>query len=371
MRLLFFVEHFRRAGAGAENYVVSLCLELARRGYDVHVAAETHDGFDGITVHPGLAAVEETLRTVRPDVTVDWGFLHAADVHRLGGGTHTEFLRYNLSACPRPLRWLKRLGYRTGRHRRAAAAEAVMLRNPQALFLPNSAFCARQALASGASPEAVHVLHNGVDTTRFSPPLTAARRGVVRQAWGLAEGDVAFLFVAHNLRLKNLALLRTVFGRLHREFPSVRLVVAGKRRPGFAAPYLVYAGATGAMEEFYGAADALHHPAFYDSFANVVLEAMSCGLPVVVSDCSGMSEMVSPGEEGWVLPVTGAGEVAARWQGTVRRLALQPEMRRAMGGKARTTALAHSFPRYVDEFEGWLAEAYARKARRATDGPQP
>ena len=42
-----------------------------------------------------------------------------------------------------------------------------------------------------------------------------------------------------------------------------------------------------------------------------------------------------------------------------------------MGGKARTTALAHSFPRYVDEFEGWLAEAYARKARRATDGPQP
>ncbi|MBT4818361.1 MAG: hypothetical protein HON70_21815, partial [Lentisphaerae bacterium] len=49
--LLFFVEHFRLAGSGAENDAVNLCRSLAERGYRVHVLADTADDFENITVH--------------------------------------------------------------------------------------------------------------------------------------------------------------------------------------------------------------------------------------------------------------------------------------------------------------------------------
>ncbi|OGV74443.1 MAG: hypothetical protein A3K19_05485 [Lentisphaerae bacterium RIFOXYB12_FULL_65_16] len=360
MRLLFYVEHFRRAGSGAENDAVSLCVELARRGHDVHVSADTADAFDGITVHPELAAIPATLCAVAPDVTVDWGFFHAADLHRLGGGVHREFLRYSLNAYPPWLRRIKQLGYRQGKHRATVRRQAEMLRNPCALFLCISEFVARQARVSGAVPDAVHVLHNAVDTCRFDPERIEPRRQTVRRAWGVVETDVVFLFVAHNLRLKNLALLRRVFDRLQPERPGIRLVVVGKRRPRFTAPYLVYAGATDAMESFYAAADVLLHPSFFDSFANVVLEAMSCGLPAAVSDCSGVSELLQHGTNGFVLPVTGAGDVTQAWADLVRRLSASPEERRAVGDRARTTAAGHDFRRYVTEFEAWLERARRR-----------
>jgi UDP-glucose:(heptosyl)LPS alpha-1,3-glucosyltransferase len=201
----------------------------------------------------------------------------------------------------------------------------------------------------------VHVLHNAVDTVRFDPDAVRPHREAVRRLWGVGALDVVFLFVAHNLRLKNLALLQSVFGRLYRELPEVRLVVVGKRAPGFCAPYLIYAGTTETMESFYAAADALLHPSFYDSFANVVLEAMSCALPVAVSDCSGASELIRNGENGFVLPVTGPGRGGVEaWTGVVRQLAASVEQRLALGATARDTAAAHAFPRYVTEFEAWL-----------------
>ena len=48
------------------------------------------------------------------------------------------------------------------------------------------------------------------------------------------------------------------------------------------------------MIEQYAAADALVHPSYHDGFGFVVLEAMACGLPAVVSREAGASEIVDP-----------------------------------------------------------------------------
>jgi glycosyltransferase involved in cell wall biosynthesis len=44
------------------------------------------------------------------------------------------------------------------------------------------------------------------------------------------------------------------------------------------------------------------HPAYCDGFAYAPAEAMACGVPVLVSADTGMKELISPGENGLVLP---------------------------------------------------------------------
>jgi len=51
-------------------------------------------------------------------------------------------------------------------------------------------------------------------------------------------------------------------------------------------------------------------PSIMEGIANVVLEAMAIGLPVLSTDCGGMSEVVKTSETGWLLPKRSASAIA-------------------------------------------------------------
>jgi colanic acid/amylovoran biosynthesis glycosyltransferase len=72
-----------------------------------------------------------------------------------------------------------------------------------------------------------------------------------------------------------------------------------------------------------------------EGISNAVLEAMACGLPVVVSDCGGMREAVNDGVEGFVVPVWNSEALACALQS----LATNPELRRHMGEAGRKKIL--------------------------------
>ena len=55
--------------------------------------------------------------------------------------------------------------------------------------------------------------------------------------------------------------------------------------------------------------DVLLLPSLGEGIANVVLEAMSLGLPIISTDCGGMAEVVKHKETGWLIPMRSSSAI--------------------------------------------------------------
>lgn len=90
-----------------------------------------------------------------------------------------------------------------------------------------------------------------------------------------------------------------------------------------------------------------------ESFGLVLLEAMSCGLPVITTDSGGPSEIVTDGETGYVVPVDDSTAVAMN----IIHLLRHPEVADGMGLKGYLRAVAcFSQERAVNRFAGVLED---------------
>jgi glycosyltransferase involved in cell wall biosynthesis len=72
----------------------------------------------------------------------------------------------------------------------------------------------------------------------------------------------------------------------------------------------VGAGAQSELVQYYNAADALVLASSREGMANVLLEALACGTPVVVTPVGGNPEVVADAAAGIVLPERSAQAVA-------------------------------------------------------------
>jgi glycosyltransferase involved in cell wall biosynthesis len=154
----------------------------------------------------------------------------------------------------------------------------------------------RRALADiGVPRERVVVLRNGVDLSLFKPPLD---RDAARAALGLTGPTL--LSVGGLIARKGHAL--TIEALCH--LPAWRLLIAGEgpdheallataARLGVAARVqLLGALPHAALPALYGAADISVLSSAREGWANVLLESMACGTPVVASPIAGNDEVV-------------------------------------------------------------------------------
>lgn len=95
----------------------------------------------------------------------------------------------------------------------------------------------------------------------------------------------------------------------------------------------------------YEATDLLLHPTVYDSFGLVVAEAMSFGLPVVTSDCAGISELIDHRVSGWIV----RGDLAVETSNALAELSCNGGLRASMGRAAASVAASHSWYRVAEE----------------------
>jgi len=79
-----------------------------------------------------------------------------------------------------------------------------------------------------------------------------------------------------------------------------------------------FRGATDNMVAELNKADWLVHPAIMDPFPVAVIEALSVGLPALVSNCGGPVDMVRPGESGVLFEPDDAADLAEKIRSVIR-----------------------------------------------------
>lgn len=84
----------------------------------------------------------------------------------------------------------------------------------------------------------------------------------------------------------------------------------------------------------YGACSVLVHPSLADGFGYVVAEAMACGRPVIVTENTGAADLVSDGENGFIVPIRDTDAILEK----LEYLQKNPEMCQKMGALARKSA---------------------------------
>lgn len=98
--------------------------------------------------------------------------------------------------------------------------------------------------------------------------------------------------------------------------------------------------------EVYGKSSVLVHPSLTDGFGYTVLEAMASGLPVIVADGAGATDLVVDGYNGYVVPGGQSGPIAER----LEHLYHNPGLMRLMGEAARATARELTLARFRETY---------------------
>ena len=207
--------------------------------------------------------------------------------------------------------------------------------------------------------ERVSLLSRGVDSQLFHP---IKRSAALREAWGLADDDIAVIHVGRLAPEKNLGLLKRSFETLRGAFPErrLRLVVIGDG-PQRAAleqelPEAIFCGTQRgeALASHYASGDVFVFPSLTETFGNVVLEALASGLGVVAYDQAAAAQHIRHGYNG-VLAMPGDEQAfcdAARW------LLEDPEALRCVRLNARQHASRQGWASVIEQFEVQLRGAF-------------
>ena len=151
----------------------------------------------------------------------------------------------------------------------------------------------------------VSVLGRGVDAQLFTPERRCA---ALRRTWGVAESDLAVLYVGRIAPEKNLGLAVAAYRAMQRCHASMKCIVVGDgplRAPlQKAHPDLIFCGMQtgGQLARHYASADVFLFPSETDTFGNVTLEAMASGLVVVAYNYAAAHMHMTHGETGVLIP---------------------------------------------------------------------
>jgi len=278
--------------------------------------------------------------------------LGCCDIFRAGDGVHREWLRQRDRILPAWRRALTRLSLF---HQLGLWQERRMFASPHLkVVIANSEGVKADILRHYSHTRArIEVIYNGVDLHRFHPGVKDAFRQDARANLDIPFDAPVLLFVGSGFERKGLATALRALALLSE---ATHLVVVGKDRQQRRYETLAqrlglahrvhFAGPQTDVRPYYGLADVFVFPSLYDPFPNAVLEAMACGLPVIVSQTCGSADFLPDA-------ALDALEVEA-WAQAIAA-ALAPERHAAMAAHSRRIAETLS----LDAMAARMAAVYA------------
>ena len=191
---------------------------------------------------------------------------------------------------------------------RLPRAKLKILRTMDQVWTP-SRWGREQLIANGLPAERIRVVPEGVDADRFAPQPAARpeddhtfrmlcvgkwekRKGIddlvsaFCRAFSSGE-DVELVLACHNPYLKDFDARQALDRLCGRDTPRIRLWAPGDDR---------------ALVQLYNRADVFVLPTRAEGWGLPIIEAMACGLPVIVTDYSAQRDYVTP-DCGYPIPV--------------------------------------------------------------------
>jgi len=229
---------------------------------------------------------------------------------------------------------------------RRLSSAYLRLLEPMALRMAEGVIVTTQELAAHVGrfvrEGRIHLIPNGVDTGLFAPRTATSETA---QHPPKRPGEVAtILFVGRLVRQKNLSRLleavsvlgqrRAAHGR-----PGVRLRIIGDgplrgdlealaTRLGLDCVFLGTVPHA-SLPDNMNRADSFVLPSLVEGHPKVLIEAMSCGLPCVVSACEGNRDLVEDGRTGLLFEATDIGQMVTQLERAIESRALVRDLGRA------------------------------------------
>jgi len=376
------VTDLTRAQVAAGHRVFVLTTDARGPGERALAAQETIDGVQVTRVHNRSAALRDRLNLSTPrGITHAAARLireHAIDAIHCHELRTVEALRVaplaNRLGVPLVVSAHGTLPYDTGQGRIKRLwdrlfAPRLLPRFDRVIALTAAEADDAQALWSrwGVDlPETrISVVPNGVHLDDFAnlPPGES-----FRTRWKVSEGPLV-LFLARLHERKGAQFLIPAFAQARDAAPDARLVIAGPDEGMLAAlqrlahahnvaQHVTFTGMLAGNERLaaLSAADVFALPAVGEGFSMAVLEALACGLPVVLT----------PGCHFPEAEQAGAGVVVERavepLAGALRALLADADRRTAMGGAARSLVeRCYTWPQVVAQLDDAYRAAIDRR----------
>jgi glycosyltransferase involved in cell wall biosynthesis len=171
--------------------------------------------------------------------------------------------------------------------------------------------------------------------------------GCFRAGHPQLRGRTVLVFLSRLDAKKGLELLLSAFAEAHTRYPALALVIAGEGEPSYVSSLqrlvsqlgigdaTIWTGFVRGMQKWALLADAdvFVLPSYSENFALAAVEAMSVGVPVLVSDHVGIHGAIVDAKAGLVAPCR---ETA--WTQAILEMATNAAERHQMGRRARCLA---------------------------------
>lgn len=287
-------------------------------------------------------------------------------------GEYRERMRPALRFGRDPRQWPLLL-HRRAYYRLLAGLERVVYGRSRALLTVVSRKAAMHLQRYGRSPSQLPVIPHGVDAKVFNPETNASRRDSARRTLGFNNQDFCLLLIGNDWHNKGLPCLLEALSRLPR---PVRLMAVGTDP---VVTYRALASRLGVEDRvlflqprcdvgfYHAAADLYVGPSLQDAFALPPLEAMACGIPVIVSSQAGVSEIVTDGAEGFILDDP---RDSTRLVERIELLRSNPGLHRRMAKAAAETARKYTWDRNAQQL-GKLFQEFLERKGVAVAGLKP
>lgn len=226
-----------------------------------------------------------------------------------------------------------------------------------------SEFVTREYINACNLPVNAHILKNAIDTEKFNKEVTKNERREIRSKLGLRDEDFVILYVGRIMQIKGvLELMQSVIDLNDKDIKLMIMGSANSGKPAFSAyerkvkksakenrDCIVFTGYVDNSEvyKYAAAADVQCVPTLAEEAAGLVLlEAMTEGLPLIVTRSGGVTEYV---DESTALIIE-KDNVTENLKKAILYMKEHPDLRKQMSQNAKIKSREYGEETYYNNF---------------------